>query len=100
MPRQPSNSHLGNEKIFQVGQRVVYNATPYWKTDQGLWSACENKWGEVTSIERATFMYSRTFAEDTQHPWKYQVLFDGDEKPLTPAPENLHAQSKEPEWEV
>lgn len=101
MPNEsPDNGFLGQEQLFKVGDLVEYRATPYWK-DGGMWRALEGVTGRVTSISaHYPYVYARERQRVT-HPFKYSVDFEGEERNLTPAPENLHhAGMRDPEWQL
>jgi hypothetical protein len=72
---------------------------PYWKADRGMWHDVEGIQGIVQGVERASFYYS--YASEDYHPYKYPVLFEGHDRPLTPAPENLQPISvAQTSWEL
>lgn len=94
----PSNGYLGQEPLFQQGDAVYYFPTDYWKTTRGMWHDLEGKSGVVEQVMPATSFYNPI--PDNIHPWKYSVLFEGQERPVTPAAENVHPFEAEQAWEL
>lgn len=93
----PPNGYLGKEPLFQQGDAVYYFPTDYWKATRGMWFDLEMKTGVVEKTMGATYFYNN---DGKHHPFKYSVLFEGNERPLTPAAENIHIIQSELAWEV
>lgn len=94
----PANGHLGTNQLFKEGDLVMYQATPFWKSPRGMWFDVEGKIGEVTQVTyNSTYTYN-PLADI--HPYSYQVLFDINDRSITPAAENLHPASRGCAWEL
>lgn len=92
----PANGYLGREPLYAEGDAVYYFPTVYWKGSRGMWHDLEMKQGIVDAVLPATTFYNT----EQIHPWKYSILFEGHERPLTPAAENVHPFVAEQAWEV
>ncbi len=92
----PLNGYLGQEPLFQKGDKVYYASTTYWRADKGLWFNLEQREGQVVRIKTAHFLGNRL----DRHPYSYAVIFDGQERDLTPAAENIHLVVTDPVWEL
>ena len=93
----PPNGYLGTEALYAEGDAVYYFPTDYWKATRGMWFDLEMKTGIVEKVLPASFFYNQ---DNKHHPFKYSVLFEGQERPLTPAAENVHLFQAEHVWEL
>lgn len=97
---------LPKEKLFEVGDLVIYRPVGYWATkkyqqDNPDYKAITEQIGRVESIQ--------TFGSRSGHPFRYSVVFDVAYRNFrgdlvfflrrTPSPENLiPATQRDPDW--